>query len=110
MGSALERHAAGRDLPAVQERARELGGLGRSRWILGSKLSIPAGTTCSCWARAQALRPLPPDLPRFRVALSPSAPEIVPFWGSGGPVSAERIGVGDFRSGWNGLAAWWNSL
>ena len=25
MGSALERHAAGRDLPAIQERARELG-------------------------------------------------------------------------------------
>ncbi len=30
--------------------------------------------------------PLPPKMPRFRVALtlSPSAPEIVPFWGSGG--------------------------
>ena len=27
--------------------------------------------------------PLPPKMPRFRVALSPSAPEIVPFWGSG---------------------------
>ena len=62
---------------ATPRRALGRDGRCRSRCGVGPQLFIPAGTTCSCWPRA------PRPLPRFRVTLSPLAPEIVPFWGSG---------------------------
>ena len=41
------------------------------------------GSPATRAADPRARRPLPPDLPRFRVTLSPSVPEIAPFCGSG---------------------------
>ncbi len=68
-----------------------------SRSGVGSRLFILAGKALCAWLHPRARRGMPPDLPRFRMALSPSAPEIAPLRGSERPVSAERIGTGDFR-------------
>ena len=89
MGSALERHTDGRDLPTVREespRARrrfqihpdpvELPALRRrcrSRAGVGTERFNPAGKARQTRAESRACRGLPPDLPRFRMALSPSA-------------------------------------
>ena len=53
-----------RSIP-VRPRLRPRRGL---KWRVGSRVFNLAGKACRAWLHPRARRPLPPDLPRFRVA------------------------------------------
>ena len=87
-------------------------------WRVGSRLFIPAGKARSCWVRSRARRPLPPDLPRFRVAWTPSttlerrtahkhAGRPTPATESGGlaPIGAEKSALTGSERSFQGLWA-----
>ena len=84
----------------------------------GPRLFIPAGTAHGHWVRPRARRGVPPDLPRFRVAWTPSTtlerrtthkhagrPTPAPESGGLTPVGAEKSALTGSERGFQGLRA-----